>query len=185
MVTTLRDGATVQIRPLRADDEAALADFLAGLTVRSRAFRFFSAGVDPGRAARRAVASSSPDNFGIVALQHGRIVGHAMYARTVTDAVEVAFAVADELQGRGLGTIMLAAISMAAAANGFDTLVAEVLPENHRMLDVFSDCGVPVHVRAEPGLVHVRMPSGVPLTVGRREPGWTTRASGLASGCKP
>jgi hypothetical protein len=38
----LRDGSTVHIRPLGFDDEAALADFLAGLSVRSRAFRFFS-----------------------------------------------------------------------------------------------------------------------------------------------
>jgi GNAT superfamily N-acetyltransferase len=90
-----------------------------------------------------------------------------MYAKGPTDAVEVAFAVADAVQGHGLGTILLGQISGVAAANGYPTLVAEVLPDNHQMLDVFADSGLPLHVRAEPGVVHVRMPSGIPLTVGR------------------
>ena len=51
-------------------------------------------------------------------------------------------------------------------ANGYGGLVAEVLPDNHRMLDMFLDCGLPLDVRAEPGVVHVRMPSGIPLAVG-------------------
>ena len=137
---TLRDGSTVHLRPLTAGDREALAEFLAGLSLRSRAFRFFSAGVSPAAAARRSVSLHYPDRFGL--------------------------AVADDLQGHGLGTILLGAISEIAAANGYGSLVAEVLPDNHRMLDMFADCGLPLHVRAEPGVVHVRMPSGVPLAVG-------------------
>lgn len=177
----LRDGTTVQIRPLRPADELALADFLAALSQRSLAFRFFSAGVSPDVAARRAVDLHYPDSFALVALRNDRVVGHAMYARTPSDAVEVAFAVADELQGLGMGTILLGEISEAAAANGFRTLEAEVLPENHRMLEVFADSGLPLRVRAEPGVVHVRMPSGIPLSVGRDHPGWSPRQSALPS----
>jgi GNAT superfamily N-acetyltransferase len=164
---TLRDGATVELRPLEPEDEDALAGFLEHLSLRSRVFRFFSGGVDPGVAARRAVDMHWPASFGLVAVLDGRIVGHAMYAQGPTDAVEVAFAVADDVQGHGLGTILLERISEVAAASGFRTLVAEVMPENHQMLEVFADSGLPLHVRAEPGVVHVRMPSGVPLTVGR------------------
>jgi acetate---CoA ligase (ADP-forming) len=171
---TLRDGSKVDLRPLTPEDRDALADFLAGLSLRSRAFRFFSAGADPRIAARRAVEMRYPDSVGLVAVQDGRIVAHAMYARSRTDAVEVAFAVADELQGQGLGTILLDHISQIAAANGFPTLVAEVLPENHRMLEVFSESGVPVHARAEPGVVHVRLPSGIPLSPGQGRHGWST-----------
>lgn len=168
----LRDGATVRIRPLEPADERALADFLTALSLRSRAFRFFSAGVSPDVAARRAVDLHYPDSFALVALQGECIIGHAMYARLPSDAVEVAFAVADELQGHGLGTIMLGEISEVAAANGFGALEAEVLPDNDRMLEVFADSGLPLRVRAEPGVVHVRMPSGIPLTVGRDDSGW-------------
>jgi GNAT superfamily N-acetyltransferase len=181
----LRDGTAVHIRPLRRDDELALADFLAGLSLRSLAFRFFSAGVSPDVAARRAVDMHYPDSFALVAVQDDHVVGHAMYARAPVDAVEVAFAVADELQGHGLGTILLEEISRAAAANGFRTLVAEVMPDNHRMLDVFADSGLPLHVRAEPGVVHVRMPSGIPLTIRRDHPGWNSGQWALASSVKP
>ena len=152
----LRDGSMVHLRPITADDESALTDFLAGLSLRSRAFRFFGAGTRPVVAARAAVRVDYRDSFGLVALSRGRIVGHAMYVRCKPDAVEVAFAVADELQGKGLGTAMLAQIAAAAAANGFETLEADVLPANHRMLDVFSESGFPLEIRAEPGVVHLR-----------------------------
>jgi GNAT superfamily N-acetyltransferase len=178
---TLRDGSKVDLRPLTPEDKDALADFLAGLSLRSRAFRFFSAGVDPRIAARRAVEMQYPESFGLVAVQDGRIVAHAMYARSRSDAVEVAFAVADELQGHGLGTILLDHISQIAAANGFPTLLAEVLPENHRMLEVFSESGVPVYARAEPGVVHVQLPSGIPLSPGRGQHGWSTAPPELPS----
>ena len=61
----LRDGTTVQIRPLRRDDELAFADFLAGLSLRSLAFRFFTAGVSPDVAARRSVDLHYPDSFAL------------------------------------------------------------------------------------------------------------------------
>jgi acetate---CoA ligase (ADP-forming) len=126
-----------------------------------------------------------PDSFALVAWRDGRIVGHAMYARLPSDAVEVAFAVADEEQGHGIGTILLGEISETAAANGFRALEAEVLAENHRMLGVFYDSGLPLSVRAEPGVVHVRMPSGIPLTAGRDRPGWSTGHPALASALHP
>src|SRR4051795_13601698 len=133
----LRDGSTVSVRPLVRDDEAALTEFLAGLSVRSRAFRFFSAGVRPEVAARRSVEIDYHDSYALVATSAGKIVGHAMYARSHPNAVEVAFTVADELHGRGLGTVLLLQMAAVASANGFEILEAEVLPENHKMLEVF------------------------------------------------
>jgi GNAT superfamily N-acetyltransferase len=153
----LRDGPRVHVRPITSADEAALTLFLARLSPRSLAFRFFSAGVRPAVAARRAVAMDGHDQVGLVAIADGEIVGHAMYARTSTGAVEIAFAVADELQGHGLGTLMLVEIAAAARENGFEELEAEVMPSNHRMLDVFAGSGFPMKVRAEPGVVHVQM----------------------------
>ena len=157
----LRDGSTLHVRPITSSDEEALTEFLAALSVRSRAFRFFSAGTDPAVAARHAVQVDDRERFGLVALTGGRIVGHAMYVRCKPDAVEVAFAVADEMQGHGLGTVLLAHIAAAASSNGFELLEAEVLPENHRMLDVFSESGFPLEIRAEPGIVHVRTTSSL------------------------
>ena len=52
-------------------------------------------------------------------------------------AAEVAFAVADELQGRGIGTRLLERLAALAAEQGIERFVAEVLPDNRAMLGVF------------------------------------------------
>jgi predicted CoA-binding protein len=56
---------------------------------------------------------------------------------------------------------MLAHIAGAAAGNGFEIVEAEVMPENHRMLDVFSESGFPLEIGAEPGVVHLRTTSSL------------------------
>ena len=43
-------------------------------------------------------------------------------------AAEVSFAVADELQGRGIGTRLLEQLAALAAAHGVERFVAQVLP---------------------------------------------------------
>ena len=58
--------------------------------------------------------------FSLVAL-HGepeRIVAHGYYAEGRRGRAEVAFAVADAFQGRGLGTILLGQLAQAASAAG-------------------------------------------------------------------
>ena len=75
--------------------------------------------------------------YGIVALAgpDDQVVGHAMYVEIEPRKAELALAVADAYQGRGLGTILLGQLAEAAAAAGIDVLEAIVKPENHRMLD--------------------------------------------------
>ena len=73
----------------------------------------------------------------------------------------MAFAVADELQGRGVATILLGHLASAARARDVHTFTAFVLPENHRMLQVFRDSGFPVSVHAEPGLLAIELPTSL------------------------
>ena len=86
-------------------------------------------------------------------------VGHSAYFRSSEDGAEVAFAVADELQGHGLGTILLAHLAQVADEHGIATFEAEVLPQNHRMIEVFRESGFPVEVRSVPGSIHVELPT--------------------------
>ncbi|WP_051223841.1 acetate--CoA ligase [Conexibacter woesei] len=157
----LRDGRTVRIRPVRPDDAAGLGVFLDGLSPDSRVFRFFSAGADLHAAARAAADVDYRDRYGIVALSgsDGAIVAHGMYIRMGPGPAEVAFAVGDVLHGQGIATIMLAHLAEAAAANGIDQFYADVLPSNHRMVDVFRESGLDAQVRAEPGMLVVSMPT--------------------------
>ncbi len=163
----LRDGSTVRVRPIRPDDEGALLAFLHGLSEEARWLRFFSAGSDLERTARRSVEVDYHDRLGLVALSGGRIVGHAVYLRVADGRGECAFAVADELRGKGLGTILLGHLAEAASENGVEIFEADVRPENHRMIQVFRDSGFPLRTHAEPGTVRVEFPTS--LTADARE----------------
>jgi acetate---CoA ligase (ADP-forming) len=156
----LRDGAPVHVRPVRPDDLPALRAFLAGLSPTSQRLRYFTGAANVEAGARWAADVDRRERDGLLALAgDGAIVGHAAWARLGPDRAEVAFEVADAMHGRGLGTILLAHLAFGAHAQGIGTFVAEVLPENHAMLGVFRDSGLPLHVRAEPGVLSVEMPT--------------------------
>ena len=159
----LRDGSTVRVRPVAPSDAGALAAFLRGLTPDDRRFRFFGA-VDPDEAARAMAARGGRDDHGLVALSGipERVVAHAQYSRPPGGTVaEVAFAVADMLQGRGLGTLLLAHLAEHAHAAGVELLDAHVMADNRRMLEMFRRSGFPTIVRSEGGDRYVRFPSSL------------------------
>lgn len=159
----LRDGSTVTVRPIRLEDGADLARFFAGLSLESRVFRFFAAGANVDSSAKRMVDVDYSSRYGILAFGGTplRIIGHAMYAAIEPAKAELALAIADEYQGRGLGTILLGQLAEAASAAGIQVLEAVVRPENHRMLEVLRDSGFPVKSRSEPGEVHAEFPTAL------------------------
>jgi acetate---CoA ligase (ADP-forming) len=69
--------------------------------------------------------------------------------------------VADEWQGRGIATLLLAHLSELATADGIETFTAVVLPENRRMIQVFRDSGFAVEVRSDPGELRVELPAAL------------------------
>jgi acetate---CoA ligase (ADP-forming) len=157
----LRDGSTVHLRPVREGDEAALRDFFGRLGPDSLSFRFFSGAPNLEAAARAMADVDYAGSYGLVATRggDGGLVGHGSYARSAPDRAEVAFAVLDAMQGQGLGTILLAHLAEVAEENGFAVLVAEVLPQNHRMVEVFRESGFPVEISSIPGAIEVKLPS--------------------------
>jgi len=82
-----------------------------------------------------------------------------MYVATEHRKAELALAVADTYQGRGLGTILLGQLAEAASGAGIQILEAVVLPENHHMLQMLRESGFPIHTRSEPGEVHAEFPT--------------------------
>ena len=158
----LRDGSTLHVRPLEPTDEDALLDFFRALSPDSRAFRFLSLGVDLRSAARHAALVDGRDRVGLVALgPGGRIVAHAMYVRVDSESAEVAFAVADEWQGHGLGTVLLGLVAEIARHSGIPRFVALVRADNRRMVEVFRESGFPASVRARSGVVEVELPTAL------------------------
>jgi acetyl coenzyme A synthetase (ADP forming)-like protein len=157
----LRDGSTVRVRAIRRDDRAGLERFLGALSLQSRIFRFFTAIKDIAGAASRFTNVDYHDQHGLVALrgETDDIVGHGFYALERPGEAEVALAVADDVQGMGLGTILLGHLAAAAAAAGIGTFHAEVMSENYRMMTVFRASGFPIRVRAERGTMTVTFPT--------------------------
>lgn len=157
----LRDGSSVRIRPARETDEASLRDFLEGLSPESRWLRFQAVGVDLESTARRWAGSDGCSDCSIVALAGGRVVGQASYDRTGPDRAEVGFAVTDAFQGRGVGTLLLRRLAESADEDGISIFEAQVLPENHLMLEVFRESGFGITMQSQPGEIMVEFPTSM------------------------
>jgi GNAT superfamily N-acetyltransferase len=158
----LRDGSRVHVRPIAPEDRDRMRTFLGSLSKESRRLRYFSGGANLDWAAGAAVGVRYPAGYGIVATRDDdRIVAHATYCTAAEGTAEVAFAVADELQGLGIATMLLARLAAAADEQGIHWFEAEVLPENHRMLDVFRDSGFTMSTYSLPGAIHLDFPTTV------------------------
>src|SRR3954469_14348795 len=157
----LRDGSTAHVRPVVPSDEPALRAFLEGLSDNSRWLRFFSLGVNLDKAARAGASGDRPEGYGLIVTTGAeeRVVAHAVFELERSDRAEVAFAVADEMQGRGLATVLIAHLAQVAAARGVRTFTATVLPENRRMVSVFRESGFPVEVHASPDGIELEFPT--------------------------
>jgi acetate---CoA ligase (ADP-forming) len=93
----------------------------------------------------------------------GRVLAHAGWEREPErpETAEVALAIADAMQGRGLGTILLGQLAEVADQAGIGALGAEVLPHNHKMIKVFRDSGFPVKTHAVPGALLFEVPTSL------------------------
>jgi acetyl coenzyme A synthetase (ADP forming)-like protein len=151
----LRDGRALRLRPPGRADLEALVAFFAGLSPESRYLRFHGAiSVDAHHLERFVEPDWDAGGALIATLRDAgdeRIVALASWTRLRDPhSAEIAFAVADELQGHGLGTRLLEQLAASAAGTGIERFVAEVLPGNRAMLSVFADAGFDVHrVRAD------------------------------------
>ncbi|HUF59839.1 MAG TPA: GNAT family N-acetyltransferase [Actinomycetota bacterium] len=156
----LRDGRTVHLRPARSEDRGVVEDYLIGLSDESRRLRFWSTSIDVTDLAARAVRPEYPDHLTLLAVtgrDPGHVVGGAQFIRENATRAELSVSVSDELQGSGLGSLLVGNLVDAAYEAGIGMLEAQVLPENHRMIDVFRKTGFPISIRAKPGAVSVEI----------------------------
>ena len=81
----------------------------------------------------------------------GRIVGHVCIEPDEPASAEVAVAVADELQGRGIGRALVEAAVEWARRDGFATLTATMLADNPAIQRLLTGLGLPTTTRADRG----------------------------------
>ena len=144
----LSDGTKLQLRPIVPEDEPLLHEAVASMSERTVYFRFFSPIKRMSDAlAHRLAVVDYHDRFAIVATTHRpngkeRIVGVARYDRARdTDVAEVALAVIDEFQRRGLGGVLLGELAGVARKEGIKSFQLIVLPENREMLGLLRKMG--------------------------------------------
>lgn len=138
----LRDGGTAHIRPIRAEDATLLSEFYARVSDESKYYRFFSP--HPTLTDREIDRFTHVDNVQRVAFiltLQDQMIAVGRYETVKSGEAEVAFLVEDAHQGRGIGQILLEHLAQAGRERGIERFVAEVLPDNNRMIQTFRDAG--------------------------------------------
>uniref|UniRef100_UPI003D901013 bifunctional acetate--CoA ligase family protein/GNAT family N-acetyltransferase n=1 Tax=Gordonia sp. B7-2 TaxID=3420932 RepID=UPI003D901013 len=154
------DGGVVHLRPIVPDDADRIVEFHSKLSERTRYMRYFGPTPTlPPREVARMTTVDHQKRVALVAVLGGEIIAVGLYEGLALDgkpeSAEVAFVVADEHQGRGLGPILLEHLAGAAAENGFTRFEAEVLSENPNMVAVFRDAGYQLSRSFDGSTVHV------------------------------
>ena len=127
----LRDGSTMRFRPPLEGDAVALLEFFQALSDRSLFLRFHGHPSVDERLVEPVLEPNWDERGALVGTKDDEIVALASYVRLrAAGSAEVAFAVADEFQGRGIATRLLERLAPLAASVGIDEFVAEVMPDN-------------------------------------------------------
>jgi ribosomal protein S18 acetylase RimI-like enzyme/predicted CoA-binding protein len=164
----LRDGSTLRLRPPVVEDADALLEFFSGLSEHSLYLRFHGFPAFGPKLVEPVLEPDWQERGSLIGSLDGRVVALANWVRLRDPrAAEVAFAVGDGYQRRGIGTRLLEQLAVRAAEAGIEEFVAEVLHENAAMLGVFRDAGFAVTRASEGGEVEIRFP--IASTHGYRE----------------
>jgi GNAT superfamily N-acetyltransferase len=161
-VELLRDGRSIEIRALRPDDETQMLAALSRTGQQSLYRRFF--GVKKGFSQREKaffLNVNFTDHVALVATikqsDDTAIVGGARYVVAAPGIAEVAFTVIDDFQGKGLGSALLRHLVLLAKRASLKQLIADVLPENTSMMNIFRQSGLRATTRQARGVVHVKL----------------------------
>jgi RimJ/RimL family protein N-acetyltransferase len=139
----LRGGALVELRPIAPEDKPLLLGIFQRLSEDSR-YRRFSMRLrelSPAMLADFTEVDHS-DREAIIAIRpnSGEALGVARYVRLSDhpEAAEVAVAVVDDWQGRGLAPALLTELSGLAQQAGVERFIAFVQTDNHNALALFA-----------------------------------------------
>ena len=140
---TLRNGKTIEFRPLLPSDEFEYRNFFYSLKEETIYLRFFYKMrlFSHEHAQQQWASVDYRKNMSLIGLTqkggHQEIVAIGSYADEGTGRAEVAFVVREDFQGMGVTSHMLPQLEKIAMENGFKGFTATVLKENKAMLRVF------------------------------------------------
>lgn len=163
----LKDGSSILLRPIKRDDTEAWCAFLSRLSAHTKYLRFHHhAPKEMGQDdAVRFCTVDYKIMFAFVAEirkgKHKEIVAVARYYHLPgKQSAEVAFAIEDVYQGKGLGTKLMESLANVARDNNIAVFEADVLAGNEHMMNVFRDYGFYITSEIDAGVYHVTFPIG-------------------------
>ncbi|MDO9494378.1 MAG: GNAT family N-acetyltransferase, partial [Nocardioides sp.] len=150
----LRDGRTAHIRPIAANDADLLVEFYSRVSDESKYYRFFS---PMPRLSEKDVARFTQvdhqDRVAFVLMLQGQMIAVGRFDVVKPGEAEVAFLVEDQHQGRGIAQLLLEHLAQAGRERVDERFVAEVLPDNHRMIQIFRDAGYRIASEYDEGVL--------------------------------
>ena len=152
----LRDGSIASIREVTPEDEGRLVTLHERVGPENTKLRFFSLSRTAGMDYVRHVVSS-PATVALLAIRHGRVVALGTAEPVEPGVGEIAFLVADECHGLGIGSLLLEHLAAAARSRGMRRFVASVMADNYLMLGVLRDAGFAYERQTAWGTVEVQM----------------------------
>ena len=158
-VAVLDDGTRLLLRPAGHEDGPAILDGFERCSADTRYFRFLSGGYELTDERIHALVDADHRDHAVwlaldVDAPGTPVAALARFVRSTTQprVAEVAFIVADDYQGRGVGRLMLDALRVSASVDGVTTFVANVLAENGPMKSLLLHRGAHVVDRDGPEL---------------------------------
>jgi len=161
---TLKDGRSVIVRAIRPDDKATILQGF-GLFSDASLFKRFH-GAKSSLTERELKYLTEIDYLHHIALlvvlkENVQAIGGGRFIEydeaLSPRSAEMSFAVGDNFQGIGVGTIILKHLIYIARDIGVRTLEAEVLSENTAMIRVFEKSGLSITKIHEDRNIHVTM----------------------------
>jgi GNAT superfamily N-acetyltransferase len=157
-----QDGVDVIVRAIRLSDEEALQDLLDSLSDESSRRRIMAHETAFSHAEiQRLVDADHVESMALVASEPrtGELIAMARYdMNPATRFGDIAFAVRDDWQRRGIGRVLMRRLLEAARANGLRGFSADVLAGCHGMLMLLQQSGLTVQTRFDGARYHVEMP---------------------------
>ncbi len=155
----LRDGRTAHLRPIRGEDAELMVDFYGRVSDESKYFRFFTPMPTlSDKDVHRFTHVDHRERVALVMLVGGQMIAVGRYDTVHAGEAEVAFLVEDRHQGRGIAQLLLEHLAQAGRERGIERFVAEVLPDNQKMIRTFRDAGYRVASEYEDGVVVLEFP---------------------------
>src|SRR6187551_3941602 len=141
---------------MQPEDRELLVDFYSRVSDQSKYYRFFSPMPElSDRDLDRFTHVDHKDRVALILLVAGQMIAVGRYDVIRPGEAEVAFLVEDQHQGRGIGQLLLEHLAQAGRERGVERFVAEVLPDNTRMIQTFRDAGYRVASEYDEGVLQL------------------------------